>query len=210
MKKIIYKQYYLILIPIIVGALLIASCEKEELFTESQEVTEKNISDIETQEKIAFSTPDDPDFRPPRIPRPPQFDAFCVVRLSYLSYLRRCPENANVVNGWVSVLLSRGFDDLAEGFITSAEARVKWNSQYHSFLSRNNLSNVDVHLFIYIAYRGMLLREPDVNGGIGWTNLLYQRGLKSVVNGIANSQEFRNRLAGIFVECRNADSQCQY
>ena len=206
MKNLILKPRYFLFFPMILGLLIITSCEKEEHSEEPVEI----VNGADTTQQKRFSIPENPDFRPPRIPRPPQFDAVCVVRLSYLSYLRRCPENSSVVNGWVSVLLTRGFDDLAEGFITSTEARVKWNSQYNSFLSRNNLNSTDIHKFIYIAYQGMLLREPDVNGGIGWTDLYYQRGLKDVVNGIANSQEFRNRLAGIATECTNAENQCTY
>ncbi|MDH7444151.1 hypothetical protein [Aquimarina sp. 2201CG14-23] len=206
MKTLFFKLRYLIVCSMVLGLLITVSCEKEETPIESIESVD-TVNDI--QEK-RFSTPDDPDFRPPRIPQPPQFDAVCVVRLAYLSYLRRCPENQSVVNGWVSVLLTRGFDDLAAGFITSHEANVKWNSQYHSFLSRNHLTSHQVDKQVYIAYRGLLLREPDVNGGIGWTHNLRQFGIKFVANGIANSQEFANRLANIATECTNAANQCTY
>lgn len=195
----------LILIPLFLGLFIVVSCEKEEDLNDSIEA----VDTIDSPEK-RFPLPDYPDFTPPNIPQPPTFDAHCVVRLAYLSYLRRCPENAQVVNGWIQVLLTQGFDDLAKGFITSNEANVKWNSQYHSFLSRNNLNSVEVHKFIYIAYRGLLLREPDVNGGKYWTTVFYDRGIRAVANGIGNSAEFRNRLANIQTECNNAANQCTF
>ncbi|MBW1297691.1 hypothetical protein [Aquimarina litoralis] len=207
MKTLIFKNRYFLVCSIILGLLVITSCEKEDAFSEPVQSIE-NI-DSEIQQK-RFSTPDDPDFRPPNIPSPPQFNALCVVRLAYLSYLERCPENQSVVNGWISVLLTRGFDDLAEGFITSHEASVKWEHRYRSFLQRNHLNRHQIDKQVYIAYRGLLLREPDVNGGIGWTHNLRQFGIKFVANGIANSQEFANRLANISTECTNANNQCQF
>ncbi|WP_109300501.1 hypothetical protein [Aquimarina sp. AU474] len=205
MNTLILKSRYLLILSIVAGIFFVVSCEKDETFDEPIEAL-----DTSDDTQKAFQIPERPDFNPPNIPQPPRFDAHCVVRLSYLSYLRRCPENANVVNGWISVLRTRGFADLAKGFITSNEASVKWNSQYHSYLSRNNLNSVEVHKFIYIAYRGLLLREPDVNGGKGWTNVFYDRGIRAVANGIGNSAEFRRRLNNIQTECNNAANQCTY
>jgi hypothetical protein len=202
MKNLIFKSQYLLLIPVIIGLLTITSCEKEDEITESVEV-------IENVDFTGRMFPLDPDLREPNIPNP-QYNAPCVVRLSYLSFLKRCPENSGVVNYWVNILNSQGFDDMTKGFVTSNEASVKWNSQYNSFLSREGVSSNQVDKLIYIAYQGMLLREPDVNGGMGWTNLLYQSGIKSVLRGIANSQEFQNRLNNISAECTNAANQCVY
>ena len=203
------KLRYLFVLPILFALFLIISCEKEEDTFEPPVEAVGTTENLEDTGKI-YPLLDRPDFTPPNIPQPPAFDAHCVVRLAYLSYLRRCPENAQVVNGWIQVLLTQGFDDLAKGFITSNEASVKWNSQYHSYLSRNNLNSVEVHKFIYIAYRGLLLREPDVNGGKGWTNVFYDRGIRAVANGIGNSAEFRRRLNNIQTECNNAANQCTY
>ncbi|MDY8137814.1 DUF4214 domain-containing protein [Aquimarina sp. 2201CG5-10] len=205
MNKLILKSRFLITLSIILGLLFVVSCEKEEAFNNEIEAV-----DTTQASERSFPLPDRPDFTPPNIPQPPRYDAHCVVRLSYLSYLRRCPENAGVVNYWINVLNTQGFDDLAKGFITSNEASVKWSSQYHSYLSRNNLNSVEVHKFIYIAYRGLLLREPDVNGGRYWTNIFYDNGIRAVANGIGNSQEFRNRLNNIQTECTNAANQCTY
>ncbi len=204
MKTILLKLRYFIILPVIF-TLIFASCEKEDSFDNPIEVKESNIS-AEKDVQI----PEPPNFNPPNIPQPPRFDAHCVVRLAYLSYLRRCPENASVVNGWINVLRTRGFADLAKGFITSNEASVKWRHQYNSYLSRNNLNSVEVHKFIYIAYRGLLLREPDVNGGRYWTNVFYDRGIRAVANGIGNSAEFRRRLQNIQTECDNAANQCTF
>ncbi|WP_024770376.1 MULTISPECIES: hypothetical protein [Aquimarina] len=202
MKKLMFRSHYLVLFPMILGLLLISSCEKEDTDNEPVEI-------VDTKEVSEKSFPLDPDLREPNIPRP-GYNAPCVVRLSYLSFLRRCPENSGVMNYWINILNSQGFDDMTKGFVTSNEASVKWNSQYNSYLSRNGLSSNQVDKLIYITYRGMLLREPDVTGGMGWTNLLYDKGLKKVLNGVANSQEFRNRLANISTECTNAANQCTY
>lgn len=204
MKKFIFKhRYFAFVFLMIVASLFVISCQTEEVTTESEDtVTSSKI--------IQGGIPYDPDFRPPNIPNPPSFDAHCVVRLAYLSYLERCPENASVVNYWINILNTRGFDDLAKGFITSSEANTKWHSRYLSYLSRNNITSQHVAKYVYIAYRGLLLREPDVSGGIYWTNILNTRGILAVANGIGNSPEFRARLSRISTECTNAANRCTF
>ena len=205
MKSLSIKNRLIIGIIILLSIFLTLSCEQEDPFEDSVEAIDTSI---EADQKIYI---DDPDFGPPRnIPNPPSFDARCVVRLAYLSYLGRCPENNSVVNGWIQVLLNQGFDDLAAGFILSPEASVKWNTQYNHFLNRTGVSSHEINKLVYIAYRGLLLREPDVNGGKYWTTVLYQRGIKDVANGIGNSPEFRRRLDNIQTECINAANNCQY
>lgn len=207
MKKIILKTRFLALALFIVAAsLCITGCQTDEITTEEDTITATE----ETNSKAVPSIPFNPDFRPPNIPNPPIIDSHCVVRLAYLSYLERCPENAAVVGYWINVLNSSGFGVLAKGFITSPEASQRWNSRYHHFLNRNNISSSQISKKVYIAYRGLLLREPDVSGGINWTNIERTRGILAVANGIGNSPEFGRRLARISTECTNAANRCTF
>lgn len=204
MKKIVFKsRYFALVLSMIIASLYMTSCQTEEIIAEPEDT-------ITNSKSIQGGIPFNPDFRPPNIPNPPSIDAHCVVRLSYLSYLERCPENAGVVAYWINILNTRGFDDLAKGFITSSEANQRWNSRYLAYLSRNNITSSQVKKKIYIAYRGLLLREPDVSGGIYWTNILNTRGILAVANGIGNSPEFRRRLSRISTECNNAANQCTF
>jgi hypothetical protein len=208
MKKLFLKSRYVVLVfSMIVTLLYITGCQTEDVTTESDDVI---ISTDTNQSKIGPGIPYTPDFRPPNIPNPPMIDAHCVVRLAYLSYLERCPENASVVNYWINILNTRGFDDLAKGFITSSEADQKWNSRYLQYLSRNNITSQQIAKKIYIAYRGLLLREPDVAGGKYWTNILNNNNILVVANGIGNSPEFQRRLSRISTECTNAANQCTF
>ncbi|QHI37756.1 hypothetical protein IMCC3317_31370 [Kordia antarctica] len=208
MKKFILKsRNFALVLLMIAGSLYIISCQTEEISTATEDVI--STTDLTESQKIQ-GIPFDPDFSPPNIPNPPTIDAHCVVRLAYLSYLERCPTNASDVTYWINILNTRGFDDLAKGFITSPEASQRWNSRYQSFLSRNNITSYQIHKKIYIAYRGLLLREPDVPGGIYWNNILNTRGILDVANGIGNSPEFGRRLSGITTECNNAANQCTF
>jgi hypothetical protein len=143
---------------------------------------------------------------------PPMFDEECIVRLAYLSYLERCPENAAVVGYWVNVFRAQSFTGIATGFVSSPEASQRWNHRYNSFLHRNNVTSHQIDKKVYIAYQGLAEREPDVNGGIYWTNILNASGpnggLGAVVNGIAAGPRFQNRLRNISAECAAADNQC--
>ena len=207
MKKTFFKSRNLIAIcALILVSFYIVSCQKDDVTVDPEDTTQSET----IQQKIGY-IPYEPDFSPPNnIPNPPMFDAHCVVRLAYLSYLERCPENASVVGYWINILNTRGFDDLAVGFITSPEASHRWNSRYHSYLQRNNVTSSQISKRVYIAYRGLLLREPDVNGGLYWTNIENTRGIFSVANGIGNSPEFRARLSRISTECNNAANQCTF
>lgn len=203
MKQFIFKsRHFILAFSLIVGSLYLIGCQTDEVTSEEDIITN-------TESTTSKSIPLNPDFRPPRIPN--QFiDDHCVVRLAYLSYLERCPENASVVAYWINVRRTQGFEGLAKGFITSLEASQRWNSRYHSFLNRNNITSSQIHKKVYIAYRGLLLREPDVNGGIYWTNILNTRGILDVARGIGNSPEFRARQSGFPTECSNAANQCTF
>lgn len=117
MKKLILKSRHVALVLfLIAGSLYITGCQTDEVTTESEEtIISKDLQEGKR------SIPIDPDFSRPNIPNP-DTDVHCVVRLAYLSYLQRCPENAGVVGYWVNVLNSSGFGALAKGFITSPEA----------------------------------------------------------------------------------------
>ncbi|WP_298509368.1 hypothetical protein [uncultured Kordia sp.] len=201
MKKMLLKpRFFVMMLSLIMVSLYITSCQTDEIASEEDAITETATSK---------SIPLDPDYIPPNIPN--RFiDDHCVVRLAYLSYLERCPENAGVVSYWINVRRTQGFDALAAGFISSPEASQRWNSRYHQYLNRNNLTSYQVNKKVYIAYRGLLLREPDVNGGIYWTNILRNTNLRFVANAIASSPEFERRLARIATECANAANQCTY
>ncbi|WP_430411242.1 hypothetical protein [Kordia sp.] len=203
MKKLIFKaRYFVLVLSMIVGSLYLIGCQTEELTSEPEET-------VTASKSIEGRIPYTPDFSPPNIPNR-NIDDHCVVRLAYLSYLERCPENASVVSYWINIRRTQGFEGLAAGFITSAEANQRWNSRYLSFLSRNNITSNQIKKKVYIAYRGLLLREPDVAGGIYWTTILNARGIVDVAKGIGNSPEFNRRLSRIATECNNAANQCTF
>ncbi|WP_298417424.1 hypothetical protein [uncultured Kordia sp.] len=205
MKKLIFKaRYFALVLSMIVGALYITSCQTDEITSEQEETAISK--DLEENQR---SIPNIADFSPPRIPNP-NIDEHCVVRLAYLSYLERCPENASVVSYWIGVLNRENFGGLAKGFITSPEANQRWNTRYHQFLNRNNINSSQISKKVYIAYRGLLLREPDVNGGIYWTNIERATNILTVANGIGNSAEFNRRRNGFPTECANAANQCPF
>ncbi|AXG68656.1 hypothetical protein KORDIASMS9_00872 [Kordia sp. SMS9] len=207
MKKIILKpRHFILVFALLVGSLFTIGCQSED-------VTNKDDIQIEsTTSKRALdpNIPYEPDFTPPNIPNPPMIDEHCVVRLAYLSYSERCPENASVVNYWIGVLRSQRFEGLAVGFITAPGNLQRWDHRYRSFLHRNNITSHQISKTVYIAYRGLLLREPDVNGGAYWTNVERNVGLINVARGIGNSPEFGRRLSRISTECNNAANQCTF
>ncbi|MEM6720766.1 MAG: hypothetical protein AAF611_15660 [Bacteroidota bacterium] len=206
MKKIILKsRYFAIAFSLIVASLCIISCQTEDGTVDAEEAIIE-----EATSKRAPGIPINPDYRPPNIPNPPMIDEQCVVRLAYLSYSERCPENANVVNYWIGVLRSQGFTGVAVGFINAPGVLQRWDHRYRSFLQRNNITSSDIDKKVYIAYQGLAQREPDVNGGIFWTQILNNRGLGDVVNGIANGPRFQNRLRNISTECTNAANRCVF
>lgn len=206
MKKIILKPHHFILaFTLVIGSLFIIGCQSEDIANDDDTKIESSTSKSIPVPSIPYI----PDFTPPNVPN--QFiDDHCVVRLAYLSYLERCPENAGVVGYWINVRQTQGFEGLAAGFITSPEASQRWNSRYHAYLNRNNLTSHQLNKKIYIAYRGLLLREPDVAGGLYWDGILDQRGIIEVAKGIGNSPEFRNRQLGFPTECSNAANQCTF
>lgn len=204
MKKLIFKARYVVLVfSMILVSVYITGCQTED-------VTSEEDASVQTETTTSKRIPLDPDYIPPNIPNPPMIDRHCVVRLAYLSYLERCPENASVVNYWLGVLDRDKFAGLAAGFISSHEAGQRWNNRYHAFLNRNNLSSNQVAKKVYIAYQGLLLREPDVNGGIYWTTILGNTNIRFVANAIGSSPEFERRLARISTECTNAANQCAF
>ena len=202
-KMLLISRFFIVAFSLVVMSLYITSCQTDEVSSEEDTIT--NTESIANK-----SIPLDPDYIPPNIPN--RFiDDHCVARLAYLSYLERCPENASVVAYWINVRRTQGFAALAAGFISSPEASQRWNSRYHHFLNRNNLTSYQVSKKVYIAYQGLLLREPDVNGGrIYWTNILRNTNLNFVANAIGSSPEFERRLARIATECANAANQCTY
>jgi hypothetical protein len=207
MKKILFKSRHLaIAFTLIVATLCLIGCQSEDSITDVEEsVSETEIITSKRDPRIP-----NPDFNPPVMPSPQIFDEHCIVRLAYLSYLERCPENAAVVGYWINIFRAQGFTGIAVGFVSSPEASQRWNHRYNSFLHRNNITSQQIDKKVYIAYQGLAEREPDVNGGIYWTNILRTRGLADVVNGIANGPRFQNRLRNISAECSAADNQCVF
>ena len=138
------------------------------------------------------------------------FDKLCFVQLCYSSYLGRCGEQAGI-NNWLNVLGNASpnrITNVAVGFITSAEAANKWEHSYVCYLSARGLSRNQISKNIYIAYRGLLLREPDVGGGQYWTGVVNNHGLWTAVSGIGSSVEFSNRLRSIRSECNAYNATC--
>ncbi len=189
------KSGLLSLLAVIAFSFFLSSCEQEnftieEDFVEAQVQTETD-TDIESR----------------------YFNKLCFVQLCYSSYLRRCGD-AGGINYWLGVLgnaprpPAHKIADVALGFITSAEASNKWQNQYASFLAARGLNSNQISKHIYIAYRGLLLRQPDVNGGKYWTHIAKIHGLKVAVINIASSQEFINRLSNIQAECNAYNANC--
>jgi len=189
------------LIAIAMLTVLITSCEKETLtpIDEALMVEEKTSA-------LTTDLSEDINLRS-------FFDKQCFVKLCYSSYLKRCGEQAGI-NYWLGVLGNANIpspDEITNvvmGFITSAEASNKWENNYANYLAARGLNRSHISKRIYIAYRGLLLRQPDVNGGIYWTNIQRSQGLRTAVFNIGSSQEFRNRLNNIQTECAAYNANC--
>lgn len=187
------KSGLLSLLAVIAFSFFLSSCEQEN-FTIEEDLAETQLQiDSELESRT--------------------FNKLCFVQLCYSSYLRRCGD-AGGINYWLGVLGNdprppvHKIADVAMGFITSAEASNKWESQYTSFLAARGLNRNQISKHIYIAYRGLLLRQPDVNGGKYWTTVAKQQGLKTAVIWIASSAEFGNRLRNIQTECNAYNANC--
>jgi len=195
MKNFKLKSILLGLITLTMLIVLMASCEKESI----QPIEEK--LSLEEEAPITEQT-NDIQLR--------TFNKTCFVELCYSSYLGRCADQAGI-NYWLSVLGNASLNKIATvaiGFITSQEARSKWENNYALFLAASGLSRSDIKKSIYIAYRGLLLRQPDVGGGIYWTDMQQSDGLRAAVKGIASSPEFFNRLSNIQAECNAYNANC--
>jgi len=176
--------------------ILMTSCEKESINPQEE------IQIAEEQEQITTEIEKTLNSR--------TFNTTCFVELCYSSYLGRCGDQ-NGIHYWLGVLGNASINKIATvaiGFITSQEAKNKWENNYAAFLAANGLSRSDIKKSIYIAYRGLLLRQPDVGGGIHWTNVQKNHGLRAAVKGIASSPEFFNRLSNIGAECAAYDANC--
>jgi len=179
---------------------LMTSCEKEPITP-----TEETLMVEEKTPPVTTNLSEDVNLR--------SFNKPCFVKLCYSSYLKRCGEQAGI-NYWLGVLGNAYFPspdkitDVAMGFITSQEASNKWENNYASYLAARGLNRSHISKRIYIAYRGLLLRQPDVSGGIYWTNIQRSEGLRAAVFNIGSSQEFRNRLNNIQAECNAYNANC--
>jgi len=187
------------LLAILAASVLLTSCEQENL-----NLTDE---DLIAEEQVQINA----DLENPVTSR--SFNKPCFVKLCYSSYLRRCGD-AGGINYWLGVLGNaprpsvQKIADVALGFITSVEASNKWENQYASFLAARGLNRNQISKHIYIAYRGLLLRQPDVNGGKYWTHIANIHGLRTAVIHIASSQEFFNRLGNIGAECNAYNANC--
>lgn len=195
MKNLKLKSILLSLMAATILTVLMTSCEKESI-----NPIEEKLS-LEEQAPITELT-NDIQLR--------TFNKTCFVELCYSSYLGRCGDQ-NGIHYWLGVLGNASMNKIAtvaKGFITSQEAKNKWENNYVSFIAVNGLSRSDIKKSIYIAYRGLLLRQPDVGGGIHWTNVQKSDGLKAAIIGIASSSEFFNRLSNIQAECNAYNANC--
>jgi len=187
------KLVFFNLLTVLTISVFLTSCEQENFTIDENLVEEQveNSTDLESR----------------------YFDKVCFVKLCYSSYLGRCGE-AGGINYWLSLFgnpnipLTHQIADVAVGFITSWEASNKWENNYASFLATRGLNRNQISKNIYIAYRGLLLRQPDVGGGKYWTYIAKSQGLKKAVIGIASSAEFSNRLRNIRTECNAYNANC--
>ena len=176
---------------------LMTSCEKETI-----NPIEEEMLSIEEQAPISKNLSNDVQLR--------GFNKSCFLKLCYSSYLGRCGDQGGI-NYWLGILGNASSNKIASvafGFINSQEAKNKWENNYSSFLAANGLTRSQVKKSVYIAYRGLLLRQPDVGGGKYWTTQANNHGLRHAVKGIASSQEFFNRLNNIAVECNAYNANC--
>jgi len=179
----------------------LTSCEKEPIIPIAGEM---NVDELITEEQAKISADIE------NVITSRTFNTDCFVKLCYSSYLGRCADVGGF-NYWLGVLGNANMNKIAtvaKGFITSQEAKNKWESNYASFIAANGLNRTDIKKSIYIAYRGLLLRQPDVGGGIHWTNIQKNHGLKEAIKGIASSPEFFNRLSNIDAECNAYNASC--
>jgi len=196
MNKLKLKSLLRSLMAISMLTVLITSCEKEDIKPQEEILIAEDQLQITTNiEKTLNSR---------------TFNKTCFVELCYSSYLGRCGDQ-NGIHYWLGVLGNASINKIAtvaKGFITSQEAKNKWENDYASFIAVNGLSRSDIKKSIYIAYRGLLLRQPDVGGGIHWTDIQKSHGLKEAIIGIASSPEFFNRLSNIDAECNAYNANC--
>ncbi len=196
MNNLKLKSIFSSLVAVTMLAFLMTSCEKENILP--KEETPIAVEQIQMNSEIEKTL------------NSRSFNATCFVELCYSSYLQRCGDQ-NGIHYWLGVLGNASINKIAIvaiGFITSQEAKNKWENNYASFLAANGLNRNDIKKSIYIAYRGLLLRQPDVGGGIHWTNVQKNHGLRAAVKGMASSPEFFNRLSNIGAECAAYDANC--
>lgn len=202
MKSLNLKSILFGLMATTLTTVFLTSCEKEVITPMENETPFKEQLVIDDQLEISKEIEQTLSSR--------TFNKTCFVELCYSSYLGRCGEQ-NGIHYWLGVLGNASINEIAtvaKGFITSQEAKNKWENAYSNFLAANGLNRSQIKKSIYIAYRGLLLRQPDVGGGIHWTNIQNNQGLKTAIKGIASSPEFFNRLTTINVECNAYAANC--
>lgn len=190
------KSILLSLTALTMLTLLMTSCEKENIQPVEEEIVLEEYKPKSTEIEIVINSR--------------TFNKTCFVELCYSSYLGRCADASGLTH-WLGVLGNANINRIttvALGFITSQEARNKWENNYASFLATNGLTRSQISKNIYIAYRGLLLRQPDVGGGIYWTDQANCHGLRHSVKAIASTPEFFNRLSNIQAECNAYNANC--
>jgi len=194
------KSILFSLMAITMVTVLMTSCEKDTV-----EPIEETLMIEEKKPPVTTNLTDDVNLR--------TFNKQCFVKLCYNSYLKRCGDQGGI-NYWISLLdditndTNNKIANVALGFITSQEASNKWENNYASFLAARGLNRSNISKHIYIAYRGLLLREPDVSGGIYWTDIQRNQGLRTAVINIASSPEFFSRLNRTDAECAAYNRRC--
>jgi len=176
--------------------IFMTSCEKENI----QPIEEEMVLDTQTLNLSELEN----------VINSRAFNTTCFVELCYSGYLRRCADESGL-NYWLGVLgnaTPNKIINVVLGFITSQEAKNKWQNNYTSYLAARSLNSHHISKHIYITYRGLLNRQPDVSGGIYWTGIQRNEGLRSAVNAMASSAEFANRLNNIQAECNAYNANC--
>jgi len=134
----------------------------------------------------------------------------CFVKLCYNSYLGRCGEQSGI-NYWIDELEDASINKIASvalDFTTAQEVSDKWENDYTNYLSSIGINNDQVNKSTYIIYRGLLNREPDVHGGMHWTNYTSSHRLENAIKAIMLTPEFLRRLKKMSAECSTYDRNC--
>jgi len=202
MKTLKLKGILFSLLTIATVSIFISSCKKEPITPIEEEIIFND--ELITEDQLKISNDIENIFTSGKL------DKNCFIKHCYSSCLGRCGEQSGI-NYWLAELDDTSINKIvsvALGFITSEEASDKWEDDYSDYLSSIGINESQVSKSIYITYRGLNLREPDVRGGMHWTDYANQHGLENAVKALTLTPEFFRRLRNISTECNTYNLNC--